>query len=478
MSVLGKVTDEYFGKTEREEDLMRPPRIDPKHSTRPLTPNEHLFLSLLAKHIVFFDRSLFFQIDDLRRHTELVLSGARNIRSEFSNPDELKREIEELKKLIEELRQEDWELRRLLEGQLGKLKEALTLGEYGVKATVLLGEYMHNNGYDSEVILYVNNIEDCAGNDPAKTKYLMGQVLLHEYFHSFYYHVGIGIRNPMKCVEEPMAEYGSLVALDNVKTSRLPIAIEAGKALTYTYSIVKSKQKSMGHTAAYGFGAYLYDNHKDDYHELIADYANVSRLLDAHSKKALKYKYMVYPKYPASYETVAYQKLRELLATKMVARRWAGVPPTGKTSKVPTVPTRASVTGGYKVVRHTKRKFFALEVFRYLRDHGYWSKLPFVHNTKGKNRKTITDGTTFTLSDVFWGDPIPDAKRVFMDELFSIDGGDYYLSNQWRDDGNYTRRYQIDDLAKMLINVYDGKFDIDKQVNVKGETEYVLIEHP
>ena len=48
MSVLGKVTDEYFGKTEREEDLMRPPRIDPKHSTRPLTPNEHLFLSLLA----------------------------------------------------------------------------------------------------------------------------------------------------------------------------------------------------------------------------------------------------------------------------------------------------------------------------------------------------------------------------------------------------------------------------------------------
>ena len=105
------------------------------------------------------------------------------------------------------------------------------------------------------------------------------------------------------------------------------------------------------------------------------------------------------------------------------------------------------------------------------------SKLPFVHNTKGKNRKTITDDTTFTLSDVFWGDPIPDTTRVFMNERFSIDEGDYYLSNQWRDDGNYTRRYQIDDLAKMLINVYDRKFDIDKQVNVKGETEYVLIEH-
>lgn len=444
----------------------------PKHT---LTPDEEAFLSALARYTLFLDKSLFFQIEDLRRHTELVLSGEVIMRSEFSNPDELQREIEELKKLIEELRQEDWKLRRLLEERLKDLEDALDNGTY---TTMLLGEYRHNNGYDSEVILYVNNIEDCAGNDSAKTKYLMGQVLLHEYFHSFYYHVGIGIRNPMKCVEEPMAEYGSLVALDNVKRSRLPIAIEAGKALTYTYSIVESKQMSMGHTAAYGFGAYLYEKHKDDYHELIADYANVSRLLETHSKKALKYKYMVYPKYPTSYETVAYQKLRELLATKMVARRWAGVPPTGKTSKVPTVPTHASVIGGYKkVVCHTKRNFFALEVFKYLKDKGYLSKLPFVHNTKGKNRKTITDGTTFTLSDVFWGDPIPDTTRVFMNERFSIDGGDYYLSNQWRDDGNYTRRYQIDDLAKMLINVYDRKFDIDKQVNVKGETEYVLIEH-
>lgn len=443
----------------------------PKHT---LTPDEEAFLSALARYTLFLDRSLFFQIEDLRRHTELVLSGEGIMRSEFSNPDELQREIEELKKLIEELRQEDWKLRRLLEERLKDLEDALDNGTY---TTMLLGEYRHNNGYDSEVILYVNNIEDCAGNDPAKTKYLMGQVLLHEYFHSFYYHVGIATRDRIRCVEEPMAEYGSLMALYNVARSGSPIAIEADKALTYTHSIVKSKQKSMGHTAAYGFGAYLYDNHKEDYRELIAEYANVSRLLDSHSKKALKYKYMVYPKYPTSYETVAYQKLRELLATKMVARRWAGVPPTGKTSKVPTVPTHASDIGGYKDVRHTKRNFFALEVFRYLRDNGYWSKLPFVHNTKGKNRKTITDDTTFTLSDVFWGDPIPDTTRVFMNERFSIDEGDYYLSNQWRDDGNYTRRYQIDDLAKMLINVYDRKFDIDKQVNVKGETEYVLIEH-
>lgn len=288
----------------------------PKHT---LTPDEEAFLSALARYTLFLDKSLFFQIEDLRRHTELVLSGEVIMRSEFSNPDELQREIEELKKLIEELRQEDWKLRRLLEERLKDLEDALDNGTY---TTMLLGEYRHNNGYDSEVILYVNNIEDCAGNDPAKTKYLIGQVLLHEYFHSFYYHVGIATRDRIRCVEEPMAEYGSLMALYNVARSGSPIAIEADKALTYTHSIVKSKQKSMGHTAAYGFGAYLYDNHKEDYRELIAEYANVSRLLDKHGAKALEYKYMVYPKYPVSFEAIAYKKLRELLAsvTKVIGR--------------------------------------------------------------------------------------------------------------------------------------------------------------
>ena len=66
----------------------------PKHM---LTPDEEAFLSALARYTLFLDRSLFFQIEDLRRHTELVLSGEGIMRSEFSNPDELQREIEELK---------------------------------------------------------------------------------------------------------------------------------------------------------------------------------------------------------------------------------------------------------------------------------------------------------------------------------------------------------------------------------------------
>ena len=332
MSVLGVLTDEYFGKIVREEELMRPPKMDLKHHPRDLTTDEMEFLSALAKYTMFFDRSLFFQIEDLRRHTELVLSGERIMRSEFSHPTELKREIEELKQLIEKLGQEDGDLRSFLEEQLKDLEDALDNKKYGPYTTMLLGEYKHNNGNDSEVILYVNNIETIAGKNPAETMYLMGQVLLHEYFHSFYYHVGIATRDRIRCVEEPMAEYGSLMALYNVATSRSPFATEASKTLAYTYNIVKGKQKCKGHTAAYGFGAYLYDNHKEDYRELIAEYANVSRLLDEHGAKALEYKYMVYHKYTVSFEAIAYKKLRELLAsvTKVIGRS------TGKLPKTPT----------------------------------------------------------------------------------------------------------------------------------------------
>lgn len=105
---------------------------------------------------------------------------------------------------------------------------------------------------------------------------LMGKVLLHEYFHSFHFHAGTGVGNPPKCMEESMADYGSLVMLDRVASSGSPIAKDAEKALNYALGFVKSKQ----HAAGYGFGACLYENHKEEASNLIAQYANVSCLLD------------------------------------------------------------------------------------------------------------------------------------------------------------------------------------------------------
>ncbi len=95
-----------------------------------------------------------------------------------------------------------------------------------------MGEYF-NRGQDSEVIIYIDTIEECAKNNPYDTMLLMGKVLLHEYFHSFHFHVGTGAGEPWKCIEESMVEYGTLVMLDRVASSGLPIAKDADAALKY-----------------------------------------------------------------------------------------------------------------------------------------------------------------------------------------------------------------------------------------------------
>ena len=176
----------------------------------------------------------------------------------------------------------------------------------------LLGLYT-DNGDESVVTLFVDVIEFItAGLD--EMKLLLGQVMLHEYFHSFYYHVGVGVQRPMRHMEDPIAEYGSLMVLDSVASSNSRIASTAKEALEYSKDFIEKKQSCIGRTAVYGFGAYLYNKHKDDYRRLIAKYANMSQLLNIQCPYALEYKYLLYPKYPApQLEETAFEKLKKLM---------------------------------------------------------------------------------------------------------------------------------------------------------------------
>ena len=231
----------------------------PEHK---LTPDEEAFLQGLAEHRLFLDKSLSFQVNDLQRHTKLMLSGKRIDRNEFPSSDELKKEMEELDKLIKSLddrlgqsHREDRKLDGLLDvckGQRKELEKAFDSKE----ARPYLGMYF-DNGNESVVVLFVDVIESItAGLD--EMKLLLGQVMLHEYFHSLYHHVGVGTNDLLKYVEEPMAEYGSLMVLDSVASSNSKTASTAKEALDYAKKFVEKKQFCIGWTAAYGFGAYLY----------------------------------------------------------------------------------------------------------------------------------------------------------------------------------------------------------------------------
>ena len=94
MGVLKDLTNEYSGNTVREEDVIFRYEIDhenpPKHI---LAPEEVAFLQGLARYKLILDKSLFFQIEALQRHTKLVLSGRRAEHSLF--PDQVGRDVDE-----------------------------------------------------------------------------------------------------------------------------------------------------------------------------------------------------------------------------------------------------------------------------------------------------------------------------------------------------------------------------------------------
>ena len=319
MGVLSNITDEYFGDKKREEDVVFRYNIDEKCPPKnELEPETVVFLRGLAEHRLFLDKSLSFQINDLQRHTRLILSGRWIDRYEFPPNDEQEKEIEELDNLIKSIEErlgqshrEDQKLEELLnvcKRQQKELEKALG----STDARPYLGMYYYDDD-ECVITLFVDVIESITiGLD--EMMLLMGEVLLHEYFHSFYHHVGVGAKDILRCMEEPMAEYGSLVVLDSVASSNSRIASMAKEALEYSKDFIEKKQSCIGRIAAYGFGAYLYEFHKDDYQSLIANYANVSLLLDKQSNIALEYKYMLYPEYPAPWnEDVAYKKLKALL---------------------------------------------------------------------------------------------------------------------------------------------------------------------
>lgn len=76
------------------------------------------------------------------------------------------------------------------------------------------------------MVLFVDAIV-AVDKNPYDTMLLMGQVLLHEYFYSFYFHTGLGTRTPIYSMEETIAEYGSLSFLLSVSMSRSSIAKQA-----------------------------------------------------------------------------------------------------------------------------------------------------------------------------------------------------------------------------------------------------------
>ncbi|MDD6184392.1 MAG: hypothetical protein PUB29_02050 [Bacteroidales bacterium] len=123
----------------------------------------------------------------------------------------------------------------------------------------LLGEYDWDK---KKIILYRKNIEKYSerlDGDNSK-EYLTKYVYTHELFHALFHHVTEQDPNRKHHynyigeIEEAMTEFCTLVFLKDY----------GNNLFQFAKNEIKKKQKSVGILAAYGFGAYLYDNLKED----------------------------------------------------------------------------------------------------------------------------------------------------------------------------------------------------------------------
>jgi len=311
--------------------------IDPKFPTRAMTAREENLIDHIASQTLFLEQELFFNIDSLLSHTALVLSGERKTRMDVPDPDEIRREIEQLGQLSDSII-EDAERERpdfnpedpdhlnsrpgqnpAIVGTFSDQKKALEriLASASVPVPVpLLGGFGQDAGGRNVVVLYVDNIDAAAGGDPVNAMCLMAYTLVHEYWHSFFHDAGIGTNPSFSCAEEPMAEFGSLVTLDHALGScnpSSPVYADLDGTLKLAIDEIRAKQKSVGFAAAYGFGYHLYDKHLKDAEFLLSSYANISRMIDPDATESRIYRYLVYPAYPVN-ETNAFCQLIKLIS--------------------------------------------------------------------------------------------------------------------------------------------------------------------
>ena len=151
----------------------------------------------------------------------------------------------------------------------------------------VLGEY---DPIKKEIIMYIKNIEKCIedGTD-VKNSELFNIVFLHEMFHAYFHYVterGKCSYNYIFEIEEAMTEFCSLVCLNDLNVKDY----KGEDVFDYAKKNIEEKQNEVGELAAYGFGAYLFDNLKEnERYELINNYIQKLGYIDEDNDTVKEY---------------------------------------------------------------------------------------------------------------------------------------------------------------------------------------------
>lgn len=171
-----------------------------------------------------------------------------------------------------------------IKGLLDKIAK-VTEGEIPV-----FGEYYPAT---KTIVLYRKNMEDYVLSNSGKVNLddLMKYVYIHELFHAYFdYKANINGKHYLREIEEPMAELGSLLFFQSLKTT------QHSHIFDLAYCEIEKKKNSA--LSAYGFGIHLLDRIYDKKNpskdgklrfQLLREYGQKSALLDHNSIDVIEF---------------------------------------------------------------------------------------------------------------------------------------------------------------------------------------------
>lgn len=413
MGILGDmIRRDLHGGTRKEDQI----RVEAKSPNNPKKEREE---QLIKKHDIankitrVADYS--FNLDGYNSIRNIIEGLKISIKIECGIKYHKNREdVDHAKKYWESVRER---LRRLAEKDqsyyeiLQKVEKILNEIE-GWADSPIRGYY---DSYNKEIVIYPEEMEK--EYDGKKMDELLVSTFIHETMHAFFDRPGHNSFPYLPLLEEPLAEFGMLLLLK---------AFNKANYYDWAYNDVKNK------SSFYKYGADLMDK-----------YLNEGK-----------------PSYIRSY----FEGFKPKPCCDVMTLL----------GSIPFLSEPMVVSRESTVISNDCLRGFVLGVFKELNSMGVLNRLtPFLRDSSSCASDISIDGGSFHLNRLLF--PVlktpRDASRWFMSDVFTINGKDYYLSNQWANGGK-SSHLQLSEFRK-LVSYLAPDLYINIEI-VNGKNRYSL----
>lgn len=250
------------------------------------------------------------ELYELRKEFEHTIDEDKRLRKLYG-PDY--RNNPEQSKALDDLRNRLRRISDFIWPQLERIQDNLDqeIDKGGKISTPLRGFFSSTN---QTVYLCLKNINNLLTSKYDKRENTLIPTFVHEMFHAWNYFASDQNNRSVKEIDEPMVEYAALIFLNEIAKTHP----EFDEIMYFAGRSVEEKKKSIGSTAAYGFGHYLYKhalNNPADM-ELLEAYSPISSKIAPTRADVQEAVELLRPTYPVSQEEKALELFKKIILSK------------------------------------------------------------------------------------------------------------------------------------------------------------------